>query len=1213
METSGNLLIYLISRPKYICLTEIPLDIDNLNESEMEEETQKFKYKLCDRLNYPLLPEIAQMINISEQLPLYMSPHFFESIMRQDNVIKLNPYKNDIFALGLIILECGLLTSIQSIYDLENGQFNYGYLEEIKMRFYQKFDDIILRQIIEGMLDVKEETRISPFKLQETLQKILNNLEYNEENEFNLIENQNEVHQDENQLTREEIDQNTKSENTHNRSENIQIEVIEEDPNSELKNEIVNEEEREMNSINESMKEIYLQKLEQEYDNEEYEKEVFEVKSPKTALKEIKIQNSYTNQNPNANNIAKKMREMEILTIEEETEGLEMGSFQKSEKKNISDNKLFGKVHIDNQSSNPYLQNQEVPFEQNNNEKKDLENAQNRLDEKNSNEELIQSNENEELPTKDDQDNESDQKEDLNEHNNDYFDKQFDHNNNEDYQDEKFDYNNNSDYQDEKFEYNEPELPTEVDITKLESYQADSKVQTSFQVKEPISNLTQESKVQKIEINPEFNNNQNLAMQQDVPFNYNNNNFQSDQPVPQKNELEESIVNVVEIPKEIPKNNGFSDDQPFCENKLNQSEDKRYLNHIEDNFKNAYQNAYINPEFDGTKFMTEEHEQALEKMNRNKKKMHSDIIIDEIKKDKEESSNNDKIHPELHKMEEKEIEDIVHKKNEHPIREFVKMDEPFHHDINVTLNQIHSHISQTKIKDNADLDNTNLNNQNDFTRQTSNIADIPDSPLQVKPQTDDQVENFFDKPENLNSVQVNDMFAQPNNMANMEEPPIEVTYQNLNNDQIEKENFENMKFDKPQCQEEVMIRSKPQEIYVVNENRTMYEQPKLEEMTQPCHDEEFFNIVIEKPVKIQNNVEAVQQPPINTEQKVLNKKQIEIKPVQHQHHKNLELHQENIDNQENRKIEFYDHTTQEIVNRHSEIPNNIDIQIQASPNDYKNHSENDLIVQKISMKKKPNEEYLQINQQPLKNLNSNQPQEKTENQYQSHHSQQNNYYSIPVSPNIKQYSINQENKLILEDKTPKASVSSYQSNKIGDYEVFINPQTKKKRIIISSKRMKDSFKSSKFDKTPTKILTQSQNIPIIVKSEVKNNQNLNSSYNQEKYPRESNYSYSNAKMNRVSNISVNNQSVDQNKNFTRVVSNNLNGLVYGDQKVVKTSHNYPMQKTGNININTINKETIDADSLNRLSFSNRPYTILDNKSQRYEKLTSQIQSNSKYI
>lgn len=45
-----------------------------------------------------------------------MSPQLFSQLSQAKATIKYNPYKNEVFSIGLIILELGILSPIQKIY-----------------------------------------------------------------------------------------------------------------------------------------------------------------------------------------------------------------------------------------------------------------------------------------------------------------------------------------------------------------------------------------------------------------------------------------------------------------------------------------------------------------------------------------------------------------------------------------------------------------------------------------------------------------------------------------------------------------------------------------------------------------------------------------------------------------------------------------------------------------------------------------------------------------------------------------------------------------------------------------------------------------------------------------------------------------------------------------------------------------------------------------
>ena len=158
-------------------------DPEDLDQSEAGDESQKFIYKLVDRLGNPQVPQQAQVSNIREDNDLYLTPHMFESLMKEKNIIKVNPYKGDVFALGLIVLRCGLMMDLTDLYDLQNGTFKVDVLETLKEEFIKLYNDAILIELIGLLLDVNEETRLTPKKLLGKMDIILSNLDDGEEGE----------------------------------------------------------------------------------------------------------------------------------------------------------------------------------------------------------------------------------------------------------------------------------------------------------------------------------------------------------------------------------------------------------------------------------------------------------------------------------------------------------------------------------------------------------------------------------------------------------------------------------------------------------------------------------------------------------------------------------------------------------------------------------------------------------------------------------------------------------------------------------------------------------------------------------------------------------------------------------------------------------------------------------------------------------------------
>ena len=91
-----------------------------------------YEFKLADRLGDPSSPNQVQINNINNERSLYMSNVLYEKLTKYignfkkvisiDNPVgtlkvRHNPYKSDIFSLGLVIVEAGNLTSVQDIYN----------------------------------------------------------------------------------------------------------------------------------------------------------------------------------------------------------------------------------------------------------------------------------------------------------------------------------------------------------------------------------------------------------------------------------------------------------------------------------------------------------------------------------------------------------------------------------------------------------------------------------------------------------------------------------------------------------------------------------------------------------------------------------------------------------------------------------------------------------------------------------------------------------------------------------------------------------------------------------------------------------------------------------------------------------------------------------------------------------------------------------------
>lgn len=81
-------------------------------------------FKITDRLSDPSSPIKVQLNWLRKNGNLYMSPLLFKFLKNGVKKFMHNPYKSDVFSLGLCVLEAGLKEDIQGIFDHENKIVN---------------------------------------------------------------------------------------------------------------------------------------------------------------------------------------------------------------------------------------------------------------------------------------------------------------------------------------------------------------------------------------------------------------------------------------------------------------------------------------------------------------------------------------------------------------------------------------------------------------------------------------------------------------------------------------------------------------------------------------------------------------------------------------------------------------------------------------------------------------------------------------------------------------------------------------------------------------------------------------------------------------------------------------------------------------------------------------------------------------------------------
>lgn len=119
----------------------------------------KGEYKLAFRMNDLMTPERVQVDKAIKNEPLYLAPAFYEAVKQRSlDRMKHNQYKSDMFALGLTILQAGVMKTIQGIY--VGDKFDQRVLEELLLEFETNYEDNpLLYTSISKMCELNEDER----------------------------------------------------------------------------------------------------------------------------------------------------------------------------------------------------------------------------------------------------------------------------------------------------------------------------------------------------------------------------------------------------------------------------------------------------------------------------------------------------------------------------------------------------------------------------------------------------------------------------------------------------------------------------------------------------------------------------------------------------------------------------------------------------------------------------------------------------------------------------------------------------------------------------------------------------------------------------------------------------------------------------------------------------------------------------------------------
>ena len=127
-------------------------------------------FRLVDRLADASPPVAIQLKNLQDRKDLYMSPDFFRCLSRKSKSLRHNPFKTDVFSLGLVILEAGLLEAVQSIYSERKRDIDTEKRVKFVRKFIEKYnEDVTLQETLIIMLEFSEDLRQTPSELLQTI------------------------------------------------------------------------------------------------------------------------------------------------------------------------------------------------------------------------------------------------------------------------------------------------------------------------------------------------------------------------------------------------------------------------------------------------------------------------------------------------------------------------------------------------------------------------------------------------------------------------------------------------------------------------------------------------------------------------------------------------------------------------------------------------------------------------------------------------------------------------------------------------------------------------------------------------------------------------------------------------------------------------------------------------------------------------------------
>lgn len=120
--------------------------------------------KLIDKSMDKLSPKRAMNLQKNKMLgghALYQSPKIYSNLKKKNLNFERNPAKDDVYSLGLTLLEAGNGRSVQNIYDKSTGEVNEERLNEHLNEFNQRYkgQNTLLATTVNSMVNPDENQR----------------------------------------------------------------------------------------------------------------------------------------------------------------------------------------------------------------------------------------------------------------------------------------------------------------------------------------------------------------------------------------------------------------------------------------------------------------------------------------------------------------------------------------------------------------------------------------------------------------------------------------------------------------------------------------------------------------------------------------------------------------------------------------------------------------------------------------------------------------------------------------------------------------------------------------------------------------------------------------------------------------------------------------------------------------------------------------------